>query len=175
MLLLGLLIGSLSPVAAKDHLRVEFDESFDFSSVRTFDYGELADKNRGPVFAEAVALLQNRTTEALEAKGLQRVRENPDFLILFNGRMGDSVELIGGYRYGVGDLGIVWETWAGPGWSRSTSNGLVIVYMHLPDATEPYWGAGFSTELPQTVPSKLMRRTLERAVKRITKEYPPGA
>ena len=135
---------------AKDRVTVIMDESFDFSSIRTFDFPALEDHNRGPVYDEAVAVLQNRTVEHLAPKGFRRDRENPDFYIMFNGRMGDSVELIGGYRFKV-SKNVVWETYAGPGWSRSTGHGLVILYMQLPEAEEPFWGAGSVMSSPRSM------------------------
>ena len=119
-------------------------------------------------------MLQNRTVEHLAPKGFRRDRENPDFYIMFNGRMGDSVELIGGYRFKV-SKNVVWETYAGPGWSRSTGHGLVILYMQLPEAEEPFWGAGFTTDVPQTLPPKQVKKVLERAAKKLVKVFPPGA
>ena len=38
------------PAVAKDRVTVIMDESFDFSSIRTFDFPELEDHNRGPVY-----------------------------------------------------------------------------------------------------------------------------
>jgi hypothetical protein len=100
------LIVSLSLVAgcASVDVDVDFDPAFDFSALRTYDWMPVPDRTR--VNELTVKNIRYAAERELQAKGLTRSSEAPDFLIAVHGTKERKVDVEEyGYAYGSGFYG----------------------------------------------------------------------
>ena len=170
---LGLLLAGTPADAKKQPPRVEYDESFDFSSIRTYDFFRQDSKQTEGTAAEALLPKLERLVEAhLATRGFERSAESPDFLITFDGHMSDNLDLYGGYRSAV-TKNVVWETytpWRPP---RSSFEGLLIIHMKLAGQKDSFWGAGDVVQLPGTNKPDKVWKKIEKLAIGLLDLFPP--
>jgi hypothetical protein len=151
------LIGALAPPAtAEKPPRYEFDESFDFSKLETFDIRIHESKQREGVMAASVVpklvlLLENLLIE----KGFTIDTESPDFVIEWDAVVADDYSSM---------------SWSGHG---EVAKGMLILRATQPSEKEPFWiGADSAGLTGRITPDKAWKK-VEPATKRILAGFPP--
>ncbi len=162
-----------SAATAKDRVEVRFDESFDFTGVRTYDFFLHPSKLQDGAIAELLRpRLRSYVEELLRAKGFERSSDNPDFEVIFDGQISDSLDIWGGYR-AVVTKNMVIETYVPYGGQRSRARGMLIIRMRLPGEEDAFWGGGTITDFPDYMKTEKIIKKVEKAARNILADFPP--
>lgn len=145
-----------APAAAEKPPRYQFDKSFDFTKLHTFDIRIDESKQREGAFAESVVprfvmLLE----DLLIAKGFTIDTEKPDFVLEWDTMVADDMSEI---------------SWSGHG---EIAKGMLALRMNEPAQQEPFWiGADFAEITGRITQDKAWKK-VDRAARRILAGFPP--
>ena len=150
-------IGALAaPASAEKPPRFEFDKSFDFKKLRTFDIRIHESKQREGVMASSVVpklVLQLETL--LIGKGYTIDTENPDFVLSWDAVVADDYSSV---------------SWSGHG---EVAKGMLILRATEPTQKEPFWMGADSAGLTGRITPDKAWKKVEPAVRRILAQFPP--
>jgi hypothetical protein len=142
--------------AAEKPPRYEFDSSFDFTQLKTFDLRIHESKQREGVMASSVqpkflALVE----ELLTAKGYRRDPQQPDFVVMFDTMLA--------------------EDWSSTSWAghAEVAQGLLALRLSQPPDEEPFWMGADRAELTGKITPDKAWKKVDRATRRILAGFPP--
>ena len=156
LLRIALIAALAVPAMAEKPPRYEFDKSFDFSKLKTFDIRIHESKQREGVMAASVVpklvlLLEN----LMIAKGFTIDTENPDFVVTWDAVVADDMSSV---------------SWSGHG---EVAKGMLILRATQPSQEEPFWiGADTAGLTGRITPDKAWKKA-EPATRRILAGFPP--
>jgi hypothetical protein len=168
----------LAQFAHAQKVKVDFDQSFDFSKVHRYQWRthpifekhpELRDR-----YSTAIQLVMNATNQQLMKKGYQSVSGTPDVFLTFFVTARDMTktytDLIGPSGYGYG-----WYGWyMPPAWTVTRTEqyleGTLLMDMVEPKATQMIWRASATDSIEDF---RNRDKNVDSAVKKIFKKFPP--
>jgi hypothetical protein len=117
---LGLLVvlGWIATPAVAQRINIDYDENFDFATVRTFQYHDTPDTNIDNPLMDARA--REAIVREMTEGGLEHVDSNPDLYITYHVTTQDYVSLTT-TTHGYGGWGRGWHRWGGGMTSSSTT------------------------------------------------------
>ena len=146
-----------APTAAKPKPpRFEYDKSFDFKQLHTFDIRIHESKQReGVMQSSVVPHLVKLLEDLMIAKGFTIDTENPDFVLTWDTALADDYSS---------------TSWVGHG---EVAKGFLILRTTVPTQKEPFWlGAETAEVTGRITPDKAWKK-VEPATRRILAAFPP--
>ena len=171
---LPLVLATAPSAEGKSKVRTRFDETFDYSKMRTFDFYVHPSKLTSGLRAEHLRpRLQRLVAELLLERGFLRSSTgDPDFLVVLDGQISDSLDIWGGYRVLVTE-NVVWESYVPYGGNRSISRGVLVIWMRLPGEEDSFWGGGTYAEFSGGTKFEKVWKIAAKAARKILNEFPP--
>ena len=171
---LPLVLATAPSAEGKSKVRTRFDEAFDYSKIRTFDfYVHPSKQTKGPRAELLRPRLQALVEELLVQKGFRRSSTgDPDFHVVLDGQISENLDIWGGYRVVVTE-NVVWESYVPYGGNRAISRGVLIIWMQLPGAEDSFWGGGTYAEFSGSTKLEKLLKIATKATRKILAEFPP--
>ncbi len=178
MLALAVLVGGCGPTIDYNiKAKHQYARDRDYSRYRTFQWVPLSDTIDTAQFdRNFVTSMKIAFTEAIEAKGLKRTKDNPDVLIaLYAAMEGKIISSDWGYNY----------RWDSSSWSdywmerrvsaKEVGKGTIVLDILDTSEQELVWtGTASEVILPEAGPDTWNKR-IDEAVEKILSKYPPPA
>ncbi len=151
-----------------------YNRSVDFAALKTYNWRAIHGQEETD--ANDLALIRRMIDEDLQAKGIQRVDDNPDFLVvvLLRSTQQDETQQI--HSSEAGDRRLVSSPTApgaGPV-SWSYEEGTMVIDFVRPQTNHMVWRGKFKTDLNSATSPKKRTAVIERAVHKIMEEFPPS-
>ena len=173
------LLMCLGVTAFAQRVQFDYDRSANFSAYKTYQW---VDYQRVAVGDQLLDQdIKRSVDEQLAGKGLQRVESGGDLLAGYQTRISEEKEFD---AFGSGFGG--WGGWGGPGWgalgnadihgrTSTIENGTLTVGLFDPAKKQLIWRGSVSKTLDIKKDPNKNYSTLEKAVTKLFKSYPPGA
>lgn len=156
LVVLAVLLWANSPSFAEKPPRYQFEKTFDFSRLHSFDLRLHESRQREGAMAESVVpKLAALVEELLTAKGFSRNAEQPDFVITYDSMVADDYQ---------------WTSWSG---HAEVAKGLLVLRMSEPAQEEPFWMGADTADLTGKITPDKAWKKVERATRRILEGFPP--
>ena len=150
----------------------DYDTKADFASLKTYDWLPIPVKVY--ISTLSVERIKNAVDNQLEAKGLKRTSENPDFLIAAHIEIKEKVSVI--------DLGYYYvpynRHWGGywvPGGVsryRYKERTLILDFVYA-ESKKMFWRGVATAELDERLTPEKREKKINETVGKIFKKYPP--
>ncbi len=164
--ILGLVVvlGLAASPAFAQKVVLDYAHDFDFRSIKTYHYVDTAETNiRDSLMADRVV---SAIKEALGARGLSEVQENPDLLVTYHYSAQDN-QVFSTTTMGMGGagMGAGWGRWGAGGMGMATSTtrastyteGTLVIDAYEPEEQKLLW-RGSSTVTVKSKPDAQMKQ-----------------
>ena len=145
-------------------VQFDYDRSANFSAYKTYQWVDYKKVEVGDQLLDRD--IKRAVDEQLAGKGLQRVESGGDLFV-------------GYHRLGSGWGGPFWGPWGNWGNTRVTSStidvGKLVIGLFDPSTKQLVWRGAASNTLDLKKDPDKNYRTLEKAMTKLFKNYPPGA
>ncbi len=167
----------LGVAAFAQEVQLDYDRSANFSAYKTYQWVDYKQVAVGDQLLDQD--IKRSVDEQLAGKGLRRVDSGGDLLVGYQAGISEEKEFD---AFGSGFGGGPWGGWGGPGWGNvdvhgSTSTvdvGKLIIGLFDPAAKHLVWRGSASKTLDLKKDPDKNYRTLEKAMAKLFKNYPPG-
>ncbi len=151
-----------------------YNRSVDFSALKTYNWWAL--HGQAETTPDDLVLIRRLIDEDLQGRGLQRAEENPDFLVVVLIIKAQQFEIRENGSPITADRRLVsspppYES--GP-MSLSYEAGTMVVHFVRPQTNHMVWRGTLKTDLDPAAFPHERAAVIERAVKKIMKEFPPS-
>ena len=150
-----------------------YNRSVDFSALKTYNWWAL--HGQPDTSAEDLALIRRLIDADLQAKGLQRTEESPDFLIvvlLRKSQQDETQEFYSSRKRTLFDIPPQVDEGGSASWKYQ--EGTMVINFVRPQTNHRVWRGAFKTGLDSATTPKKRTALIERAVHQIMKEFPPS-
>ncbi len=157
-----------------ENVDTTYNRSVDFSALETYNWSALYGTDE--TGEGDLALIRRYVDTDLQAKGLRQVEENPDFLVVVYLRKAPQVETQEVHSSRTTDwrFGPHSQDYEGGPVTWSYEEGTMVVAFVRPQTNHMVWRGVFETNLNAATTPEERTAVIERAVKKIMREFPPS-
>ena len=135
----------------------DYNNNFDFESLKTFGWLPLKDKEQTSQLVEE--RIKRAVNNDLQSKGYKMVADNPDFLILAKAGTRTDTWTGGGYHRG--------------GWATQIESGTLLLEFIDAESNNLIWRGNSSAVLDYNLTPEKLNKLAEAIVQDILKKFPP--
>ena len=156
-----------STAAFAQKTEIDFDRNANFASYHTYMW----EKSPNPAKGDWDQRIVDAIDKQLQAKGLQKVDANPDMWVVYSNSVKDEKQVVGG-GYGLGPTW-GWNNGVGPAFNNTfiTKVGTLVVELADPKDKKALWRGSVSDTIHDNSNKNI--KTLDKAVAKLFKDYPP--
>jgi hypothetical protein len=151
----------------------DYNKQTDFAKLKRFDWMQVPD--RAELDSFVVERVQSAVNSGLEAKGLTKTSDTPDFSIVMHVGKKDKVQVTDlGYAYGA--YGGYWGGFYGPGGGVSSyqyEEGTLILDFVDAQSKELIWRGSAKAEIQDLNTPEKREKVIDEAVNNILEKFPP--
>ena len=169
------LLMCMGAAAFAQDVQFDYDRSANFNDYKTYQWVDYKNIEVGDQLLDRD--IKRAVDEQLAGKGLQRVESGGDLLVGYQASISQEKEFdSSGSRWGGGPF---WGPWGNWGNTRVTSStidvGKLVIGLFDPATKQLVWRGAASNTLDLKKDPDKNYRTLEKAMTKLFKNYPPGA